>query len=674
MAFMMREKLPYGATTGEKRVFDLLQKLPDDCIVYYEPRIENLYPDFVVIIPEIGVLIIEVKGWRFRDISRINMEYVLVNGQNDMHPLRQARNYMFKLLGRCRSSKYCPDLLHKSGQYQGKLKIPFSYMTVLTNITSEQIQTMGENDLTQFFPATNTLLRDEMLKLQDSGKTPDEMLDFFRRFFNAPAKWPMENGRMTEEQIKQLRAVIFPEIVIEQRQFEFEPDASPAEVVRAMEKSAVVPAFKAKAEKSVTDKKEGNVKAQIKTELVVLDLKQEQMAARIRSGHRLIFGVAGSGKTVVLIARAKRLAEFYPQMKILVTCYNITLAAFLRHAFKGYKNIDVLTFHSLVSRVWGLTINIDEDNSSFGDRVYAYAENENVPPLYDTILIDEAQDFDPAWFKILLLLMKDPEDGDLLIVGDAMQGLYKSRHITWKSLGIQAAGHTRYLHKNYRNSREIVSLAVHFSKGNDVPYGDEAAVEAMVPSVDDAVRESGIKPLKISGKSVVVVQKIMQVLQGLLNGTFVGRKGGQKLRPADIAVLYPAKRNVQYLLELLIDELNKKSIPVLWANTPANKKDIGSSALKIMTMHSSKGLQFRAVVILGADAMPRTGSCDEDEKLMYVALTRAEDYLIIADTGRSSGFIDRFKTAEELYILDDYDVLADNGVDGYRLSSSNAVW
>ena len=63
MAEMIPDRLPSGASAGEKRVFEALQRLPENCIVYYEPVVSNKYPDFIVIIPEVGLLIIEVKGW-----------------------------------------------------------------------------------------------------------------------------------------------------------------------------------------------------------------------------------------------------------------------------------------------------------------------------------------------------------------------------------------------------------------------------------------------------------------------------------------------------------------------------------------------------------------------------------------------------------------------------------
>jgi Nuclease-related domain len=48
---------------GEQRLFGILKRLPDDAIVYYEPVIDNRHPDFVIILPTLGVLLIEVKGW-----------------------------------------------------------------------------------------------------------------------------------------------------------------------------------------------------------------------------------------------------------------------------------------------------------------------------------------------------------------------------------------------------------------------------------------------------------------------------------------------------------------------------------------------------------------------------------------------------------------------------------
>ncbi|PZV22413.1 MAG: hypothetical protein DCF21_00350 [Leptolyngbya sp.] len=66
-------KLSPGASQGEQRLFNVLKtKLPEDFIVWYEPRLQrNLYPDFMILSPSFGRLIIEVKGWFASNIIRL---------------------------------------------------------------------------------------------------------------------------------------------------------------------------------------------------------------------------------------------------------------------------------------------------------------------------------------------------------------------------------------------------------------------------------------------------------------------------------------------------------------------------------------------------------------------------------------------------------------------------
>src|SRR5439155_718611 len=68
--------------------------------------------------------------------------------------------------------------------------------------------------------------------------------------------------------------------------------------------------------------------------LRVMDLRQEQIARGLGSGHRVIHGVAGSGKTMVLRYRAIWLAKA-KFGRILVLCYNRALATWLTHLIRA---------------------------------------------------------------------------------------------------------------------------------------------------------------------------------------------------------------------------------------------------------------------------------------------------------------------------------------------------
>lgn len=114
MAYMIPDKMPAGSSKGEKLVFDLLQNLPEQCVAYYEPIVAQRYPDFIVIFPHLGVLIIEVKGWRLEEIETADPngdgKSVTVKGVKSKHPTEQARQYMFKLMDCCKKNGACQQL------------------------------------------------------------------------------------------------------------------------------------------------------------------------------------------------------------------------------------------------------------------------------------------------------------------------------------------------------------------------------------------------------------------------------------------------------------------------------------------------------------------------------------------------------------------------------------
>lgn len=119
MAEFIPDRLPARASKGEERTFSILKKLPDDYLVYYEPNIDNRRPDFIVIAPDQGVIVIEVKGWYLDDIQKVSDSEVvtLYDGRPkaEIHPLTQARNYQWRLVKACEKNPSFSHLLHKDG-------------------------------------------------------------------------------------------------------------------------------------------------------------------------------------------------------------------------------------------------------------------------------------------------------------------------------------------------------------------------------------------------------------------------------------------------------------------------------------------------------------------------------------------------------------------------------
>ena len=154
----------------------------------------------------------------------------------------------------------------------------------------------------------NTLFRDELVALENASI--EEIQNTLMRFFDP--FWPIK--QFTPEQVDVLRSIIHPEIIL-----------------------SYIPS------KSLTD-----IDTQQCFALVVLDRKQENNARKIGEGHRIIYGVAGAGKTVLLIARAKWLHDRDPGAKILLLCYNVVLSVYLKNVLKDYPRIDVFHFDGWV--------------------------------------------------------------------------------------------------------------------------------------------------------------------------------------------------------------------------------------------------------------------------------------------------------------------------------------
>jgi len=282
----------------------------------------------------------------------------------------------------------------------------------------------------------------------------------------------------------------------------------------------------------------------------------------------------------------------------------------------------------------GVTRQYNETDDSLGERLLKLLQSKGGQAgQYSSLFIDEAQDFDESWFKCALGAMADPINGDLIVVADGNQGLYRHRKFSWADVGIQARGrtiNTKFdLDKTYRSSREIASLARAFATGDD---GDaEAAIASMTIDPEKCVRANGHKP--------ILVQAVNHqdecncagaIVAELLAGKWFGRDIEAPLHPSEIGILYPrANEDDKELIPKLREEIG----PAIWINRNSDSRErINEDGVKIQTIHSAKGLQYKAVIVIWAGLMSATfGQIDPvtERKLMFVGLTRAEDYLAV---------------------------------------------
>lgn len=639
MAEMIPDRLPANASRGEKEVFQILQNLADDCIVYYEPVIAQRYPDFIVIIPRLGVLLIEVKGWRESHIlqaDHTNVSIFIRGNETHKHPMRQVREYMYKLMDECKKSSNKLYLINNSaGEHEGKFIFPFGSMVVLNNIEKNQLQQHKNGDLTKIFPDKTTIYKNQLDELAKLSSINIELK--LKSFFDPWWSFPV----LSNSQINSIRAVIHPEINL---------SSNSQELIAKKEKVGLVEDFEKKTDTLKLPTIAKSEKSEEEVSLKVLDLKQEKSVRNIGDGHRLIRGVAGSGKTILLIARAKLLSQREDKPEILVLCYSVPLAYFFKNAFSGYPTIKALHFDA-----WAKSLSIvrkhEEINDDLGQRLLQRLKDGcEDSSYYKAIMVDESQDFSASWFSCVVEALDDGENGDLLIVGDANQKVFKNKDnkkIIWKNCGVNVVGGGRstILRENYRNTKKILELAKIFSgsekdKAQTVDSEEEGLSNVQV-DVDKCLRVGDFKPVFIECKSRqdevdLVVDKIRDLLQNQL-------WQGSKVPPVkakDIGILYRHARGVDRpFLNALITQL-KVITEVVWLSESSDSRDkVNESGIKIQTTHSAKGLQYAVVFVIWADLFPApfdTTDEQQERNLFYVALTRPEDYLMITSTGSSS--------------------------------------
>ncbi|PID45823.1 MAG: hypothetical protein CSB47_06870 [Proteobacteria bacterium] len=147
MATLVPEKIPTRASSGEKKIYNLLKRLPKDCTVFYEPLIKNRCPDFVVVSPRIGVSVIEVKDWGISYIECASNNTVHVRHHKKVeerqNPARQASGYQFDLLNLLNKSEKVRSIGQADKSFPDKLVFPVGYAVLMPNLKKSDVQEKG---------------------------------------------------------------------------------------------------------------------------------------------------------------------------------------------------------------------------------------------------------------------------------------------------------------------------------------------------------------------------------------------------------------------------------------------------------------------------------------------------------------------------------------------------
>ena len=197
------------------------------------------------------------------------------------------------------------------------------------------------------------------------------------------------------------------------------------------------------------------------TQFGALDLLSAQRRA-------LILGVAGSGKTLLAAEKTRRLAA--QGFEVLLTCFNRPLVEHLAATIGQLPRVTVRTFHGLAEALGqeaGL-IGPDpaRDAAYFDDLPNVMDRALTLLPghRYDAIVVDEGQDLDAVWWLPLLDLLRDRERGVVYVFGDANQDLYHAREPEELGVVMPESPPIYYLNEDRRCTRRIHEFAARYSQ------------------------------------------------------------------------------------------------------------------------------------------------------------------------------------------------------------------
>lgn len=202
---------------------------------------------------------------------------------------------------------------------------------------------------------------------------------------------------------------------------------------------------------------------------------------------------------------------------------------------------------------------------------------------YTHILIDESQDLTRVQLEFLKMLYLEKEYSSIMFISDTAQSIYnhswlvKGRSFT--SIGLDMKGKSSTLAKNYRTTTQIAECAYSLIEKDSNIVDDENYVK---PSLID---RQGLYPVYRSFKSPqeegeYVIREIRDNLSA-------------KYAYKDIVVIAKKRNQLNYLKECM----EKANVPCVLVNK--SDSDFECESVKLLTMHSIKGLEFKVVIIIG---------------------------------------------------------------------------
>jgi len=519
---------------GERLFYEAARELPADYSVFYSYTYRDQEApdqtaqigeaDFVIVHPSLGFVVVEVKEGDIMYSRRTWYEYK-ESGYQKMKkdPVRQARKAMFAILNEYKRKA-------KGGHFPLQAKYALCFPDCKKVIGQLPTDIIPES----------IFLHDDLYNLEAR----------LRQLFTASP---------------------FPK----------------REAVEILNNKVLAPSFRLK----------GGLKEQMEifeqqAQRILTDEQERILAETELDNRKLFLGAAGTGKTFLAIEKAKRLAA--QGKKVFLTCFNRNLATYMRELLPA--SVTVFNFHDFLIHSLqkaGIPYEIpaaeDEKSLFFAatlpDLAFSYFAELPVEAKFDSLIVDEGQDFNEDWFICLEAVLK--KDGDFYVFADPGQALFNKDLDFFKRFPISKQRLTR----NLRNT-EIINQWL-----------------------ADRFPTHTIKPLLRGGGACRLFPWSSPAEERKMVEGEVSRLVSQGIKPCDLVILSPNIKEKSSLAGM--DRI--KEWPL------GDAFDTRINAVRFCTIRSFKGLEADIVLLIGI----KEGTLACTPRDIYVGASRARFLLYI---------------------------------------------
>lgn len=317
----------------------------------------------------------------------------------------------------------------------------------------------------------------------------------------------------------------------------------------------------------------------------------------------VVEGGPGTGKTLIAIEVAKRLA---PRNTVLHLMYNVPLSQYIdqRTVLPQINNITVLTYHKWIYRFlkqFDIAVPEVRDSSAYQvdwDKIEKLLDSSNIGVLYDTVITDETQDFPIELIRILSKLSER-----MICFIDPNQSYENDKTGIEELKNVLKIKEHFHLTDGFRTTRQIMDAADIFKTDKMSTHNSE---------------RRGSYPKMIccnsSDRFVAQNREIISIIRNNPNkeiGIIVNAQnmGPLKHELDNHAISYTSYRGGDYVTDKFL-----------------NFRERG---VKLVSFGAMKGLSFDIVIIPNVELIQSKGDVLKNKNLLYVAMTRASEQLLL---------------------------------------------